>query len=316
MDDLIGAFNTPPRPSTSSGSPINPLHKLQTSHRRTHSQQPSPSATTFDDLLGLSPIPGVPAPRALTNLQRPRLPQHRPSSYQGPLRPSPLLTPITPANLVDDSSSDDDFGDFISTPDAFSVPAKPNKLRKYPPAQPPAQRDEFPPVAALLAAFPTLFNLPERCLLARLKGLPFELRQRVLADPKTKTFLRGICELGRVAARIIAGRKRWAKVALGSHDAAKEEREVKETLRLWAELVPRLRAALGGAVPEVDEGFKVSARGQGEVCRLCKLTRTEIMLSLREETSAPGWWDGSWGGHGGCRGFWDRHGAEVRSRRY
>lgn len=179
----------------------------------------------------------------------------------------------------------------------------------------------MPPVAVLLTAFPPLFLLPQTCLLNKLTPLPFPLRQRVLADVKTKVFLEGVCELGRVAGRIIAGRKRRKAVlrnrnggmALGGNagwEQQKEEREVKETCRLWADGAGRLKAAMGKGVPEImDEG----ARGGSAVggCRLCVLGEAEVVHSLRERTEGSGWWDTAWGGHAGCRGFWEKHGQSL-----
>ena len=190
---------------------------------------------------------------------------------------------------------------------------------------PPPPPEQFPPVAALLQTLSPLFLLPQEMLLDKLKGLPFPLRQQVLSHPKTRQFLKGVCEFGRVAGRIIAGRKRRARVGgggggggagrmklgSGEPEAQKEEREVKEASRIWKEGIGRLKAATSGVVPEIDEEWKGVWRG-GQTCKLCKLGKGEIVPALKEQREKAGWWDERWGGHGSCRGFWERHGREVR----
>lgn len=106
-------------------------------------------------------------------------------------------------------------------------------------------------------------------------------------------------------------------MALGGNtgwEQQKEEREVKETCRLWADGAGRLKAAMGKGVPEImDEG----ARGGSAVggCRLCVLGEAEVVHSLREKAEGSGWWDTAWGGHAGCRGFWEQHGQSLGGMR-
>jgi len=135
-----------------------------------------------------------------------------------------------------------------------------------------------------------------------------------------------VCEFGRVAGRIIAGRKRRARLAggggaggvklgIGGPEAQKEEREVKETCRIWKEGTGRLKAAIAGAVPEIDEEWKGVSKG-GQTCKLCKLGKGEIVPALKEQREKARWWDEHWGGHGSCRGFWERHEGQVRKEGY
>lgn len=181
--------------------------------------------------------------------------------------------------------------------------------------------DNFPSVSLLLSAFPPLFGLPQTHLLNKLKGVPYPVRKRILADAQTKEFLEGICELGRVAGRIMSGRKRRIKRTIPGAEGGKtahwelqkEEREVKECTRTWNEEAGRLRAALGKAVPELnDQPWR--GGGPGKRCRLCCLGKEEVLGILREQTDRLGWWDGDWGGHGGCRGFWERHAKSFKIR--
>lgn len=192
------------------------------------------------------------------------------------------------------------------------------------------QEEEFPPVANILQCLSNLFLLPHTHLLDPLKGLPFPLRQRVLADPKTKEFLLGVCEFGRVAGRVVAGRRRRARpggkrnggmklggaggVSKANMDAQKEEREVKEICRVWKEGSGRLKAAMGTAVPEMDEVWKGATlrNPTAQTCRLCALARTDVVPSLREDTDRLFWWIEDWGGHGSCRAFWEKHEKEIK----
>ncbi|KAI5804339.1 hypothetical protein EDC01DRAFT_643024 [Geopyxis carbonaria] len=241
---------------------------------------------------------------------------------------------------------DEDFGDFITSPvtsppsytaprpekrlitlsDSFSESPAPSSRRR--PLRPTI--DEFPPVVILLSKFPSLFLLPEIYLLDRLKGLSFALRQRVLSDSTTRDFLQSICELGRVAGRIIAGRCRRRSIGApkgsggmkvgiiksnSSFEAQKEEREVKEICRLWKEGCGRLRAAIGEAVPVLYEDQKL-APTSNPTCRLCKLSQDEVLSSLKEPQDKPKWWNSTWGGHGSCKGFWDAHGEEIKMQKY
>ena len=241
---------------------------------------------------------------------------------------------------------------------------------KPPPSPPP---ETFPPVSALLQTITPLFLLAQKHLLDELRGLPFPLRQRILAHARTREFLEGVCEIGRVAGRIIAGRRRrrrwlaleagaragtepvggagagararagarvgaWAgpgagagpepgagpgtgrgnsggggmRLSGGGSEMQREDREVKEALRTWKEGIGRLKAAMGEAVPELDEAVLKDGGGGGASgqpqCKLCRLRCGELVPGLREKTERARWWDQGWGGHRSCRRFWERHG--------
>jgi hypothetical protein len=230
-----------------------------------------------------APPPRAPPPtsRAPPPISRPR--QARPQSYHSPLSQS-----------TNNAQS-------ISLTTLSVAPKLPG-----PQPQPP-----FPPVSLLLQTLTPLFLLPSTHLLDNLKGLPFPLRQRVLSHPRTKSFLEAICELGRVGGRIIAGRKRRARratmvVGRSNLEQQKEEREVKEAVRIWKEGMGRLKAAMGQEVPEIIEEFRGVYRG-AEVCRLCKLGRGEVVPGLKETVQR---WSEGWG-HRGCKAFWEKHGKDV-----
>jgi len=312
---LFGLFG--PNTTTHPQTPTVPIQQQSWPEEPGHSLldlKPSPVAADADDDFGdfvTSPTT-TPEPQ-MASMYRPR-----PRSQSD--QPPPLFAPQRPARTSAPSAP----SQFRSPPRAargvsllhFNTPPKP-----LPP--PPEQ---FPPVATLLQALSPLFLLPQEKLLDELRGLPFPLRQRVLSHPKTRRFLEGVCEFGRVAGRIIAGRKRRVRLAggggaggvklgIGGPEAQKEEREVKETCRIWKEGTGRLKAAIAGAVPEIDEEWKGVSKG-GQTCKLCKLGKGEIVAALKEQREKAGWWDEHWGGHGSCRGFWERHEGQVRKGGY
>ncbi|RPA89108.1 hypothetical protein L873DRAFT_1832084 [Choiromyces venosus 120613-1] len=256
--------------------------------------------------------------------------------------PPPPPTPPKPKYIRSRKVSDaDPFGDFVASPSTTSPPrlsfGSPPRMPSIPlkafasiPAPSPYRRPTKPveilPVAVLLRAFPPLFLLPQEQLLDKMKDLSFPLRQRVLSHHKTKEFLEAICEVGRVAGRIVAGRKRRAKSTLpgkagggmklangtgATWQQKKEDREVKEICRLWKEGSGRLKAAMGAGIPEFeDEPFKGPGRQE---CKLCRLGKDELLPGLKEKTERLGWWDREWGGHAGCKGFWENHGKGLVS---
>jgi len=256
--------------------------------------------------------------------------------------PPPPPTPPKPKYVRSRKVSDaDPFGDFVASPSTTSPPrlsfGSPPRVPSIPlrsfasipapsPYRRPAKPIEIPPVAVLLSAFPPLFLLPQEQLLGKMKDLSFPLRQRVLSHHKTKEFLEGVCEIGRVSGRIVAGRKRRTKSALpgkagggmklaggagATWQQRKEDREVKEICRLWKEGSGRLKAAMGTGIPEFeDEPLKGPGRRE---CKLCRLGKDELLPGLKEKTERLGWWDGEWGGHAGCKGFWEKHGKGLVS---
>lgn len=245
----------------------------------------------------------------------------RRSSRTPGLRPVGVQINMTPSIMDDD---DDEFGDFISTPTATPPPSSSRanpKLLPNPPRAPVVPETlPVPPVALLLTLFPPLFSLPSTALMNRLTPLSFAVRQRALATPEVRRFLAAVSEMGRVCGRIIAGRQRRRKRAIGrggstQHEVQQEEREVKEVIRLWQENSGRLKAAMKEAVPELpEEAWRGPGTG-GVRCRLCGLEESELIPGLKENRANPRWWDWGWGGHGTCKAFWERHGKELRGKK-
>ncbi|KAI5853350.1 hypothetical protein BZA05DRAFT_395732 [Tricharina praecox] len=287
---------------------------------------PPPIAPDVDDDFGdfvTSPITTPEPQKAFGYRPPPRSQSAQPPPPAAPASPSiphqPARTSLPPAPAP---------AQFRTSPAPAAHGISLHRFATPPKPLPPPPPEQFPPVAALLQTLSPLFLLPQEKLLDSLKGLPFPLRQRVLSHPKTRQFLEGVCEFGRVAGRIIAGRKRRARVggggagaggmklgAGGGPEVQKEEREVKEACRIWKEGTGRLKAATAGAVPEIDEEWKGVWRG-GQACKLCKLGKGELVPALKEQKDKAGWWDERWGGHASCRGFWERYGGEVRRGGY
>src|SRR5690606_12774324 len=62
----------------------------------------------------------------------------------------------------------------------------------------------IPDAFTLLVAFPPLFSLPQTLLIAKLSGLSYPLRRRILSHEKTQQFLSAFLEIVRVCGRIVA----------------------------------------------------------------------------------------------------------------
>jgi hypothetical protein len=280
----------------------------------------TPSRTPEPQAFFASPPRPTPPPPTSRHTMETLVVSSRPAPSRVPEPPAFQFLPRTSTSLP-------------AVPPPTNISLKAFALSPKPPQPPPPE--QFPPVAVLLQTIIPLFSLPQNHLLDQLKGLPFPLRQRVLAHPKTKEFLEGVCEVGRVAGRIIAGRRRqtWSsanlppagkaggrggmKLGAGTNlQVQREDREVKEAMRIWKEGIGRLKAAMGEVVPDLEEWKVGQGRGSGKVCKLCKLGMGELVPGLREKTERPNWWNHGWGGHGSCRSFWEKHGKEIKTVRY
>ncbi|KAI9740643.1 MAG: hypothetical protein M1818_004607 [Claussenomyces sp. TS43310] len=209
----------------------------------------------------------------------------------------------------------------------------------------------IPPPSVLLTLFPQLFNLPQSSLFKAVANQPFALKNRVLSDPSTIDFLRAYILLATVAARLIAGRKlRWKRdkhlsqamkigpaaaggkggmklTGVDKAEAAREDREASEVVRIWKEQVGRLRSTVATAnssihdhskhltVPEINEvmPLKTATVAEGaltapKACVLCGLRRDERIIKVDGyvEDSFGEWWVEHWG-HRSCRNFWHEH---------
>jgi hypothetical protein len=155
-----------------------------------------------------------------------------------------------------------------------------------------------PPPAVILTLFPPLFADAQEKLFKPMAAQTLPMRNKVLAEPATITYLQGYMMLASVAAHIIAGRKlRWKRdqhlsqgmrigpassratsgMKLSSIDKSenmKEEREASDVVRVWKDQVGRLRHVVSAAnqiragsldaVPDIQETMPVKVLKQGE----------------------------------------------------
>ncbi|TVY27805.1 hypothetical protein LHYA1_G003798 [Lachnellula hyalina] len=294
-----------------------------------------------------------------------------------PITAWPSFAPPAPEIYRDspvlDNQPDDDWGDFADLPP--ETPAKPTAKpasgieadawawdaadQVTPPEIPtttstaPPPPSNIPPPSVLLTLFPPLFDLPRTTLFTTLSTQPFPLKNRILSDPSTLTFLRAYLLLATVAAHIIAGRKqRWKRDTLLSQamkigpsggkggmklagvdkaEVVREEREAADVVRMWREQIGRLRSAVAVAnssmrdggphldIPEISENMAVRVQERGmtapKQCVVCGLKREERVakVDVGVEDSFGEWWVEHWG-HRACRNFWLEHEAKLRHR--
>ncbi|OAA58570.1 serine/threonine-protein kinase ppk6 [Niveomyces insectorum RCEF 264] len=152
---------------------------------------------------------------------------------------------------------------------AAVVKATTTKAKPIPDNAPPPTN--VPPPSILLSVFPELIALPDEALFKPTAGQPAEIRNKILEDPKTITFLRNYLQLVVVAARVVAGRKqRWHRdrflmqsmsisaagsskgggmklAGLDKAQGQREDREAADVVAAWARLVGKLRSAVATA---------------------------------------------------------------------
>jgi hypothetical protein len=165
-----------------------------------------------------------------------------------------------------------------------------------------------PPPAIILALFPALLDLADSALLKPFANQPPPLKDRVLADPKTTTFLRSYLVLATVAARVIAGRKqRWHRdkllaqsmsisaaggkggmklAGIDRTQAAREDREAADVLDVWARRVGRLRGVVAAANTALGGREKEREKGK-EGMRVPELSGTMAVQTLKGADTAP-----------------------------
>lgn len=127
-----------------------------------------------------------------------------------------------------------------------------------------------PPPGILLSVFPSLFADAQEKLFKHMASQTLPMRNKLMAEPATITYLQGYLVLANVAAHIIAGRKlRWKRdqhlsqgmrigpassratsgmklTGIDKGENMKEEREVSDVVRLWKEQIGRLRHVVSG----------------------------------------------------------------------
>ncbi|KAF1833449.1 hypothetical protein BDW02DRAFT_589655 [Decorospora gaudefroyi] len=290
-----------PQPATSSSALVDLLGDMSVS-------QPQPSNTSWEKKAA-----------AIQPLRNPATANKGVSAGFGtifkPKRPSP-----TPAVAV---QKDDDGWDKFDDWEA-SIPTKisNNALKEHkstkaissaqssampPPILSPATDDaqpgelpptNIPPPGVLLSSFPSLFAEAQEKLFKPMAAQPLPMRNKLMAEPTTITYLQGYLVLANVAAHIIAGRKlRWKRdqhlsqgmrigpassratsgmklTGIDKGENLKEEREVADVVRQWKEQVGRLRHVVSGVNqikagtldrgPDLQEAMPVKTLKQGE----------------------------------------------------
>ncbi|KXL44123.1 hypothetical protein M433DRAFT_144589 [Acidomyces richmondensis BFW] len=216
----------------------------------------------------------------------------------------------------------------------------------------------IPPPAILLSIFPSLFASAHDVLFNPLSKLEVKQKQALLAHPATHMFLKGYITFAIVLGHVIAGRRlRWKRdrfltqgmrigpaavggkggmklAGLDKGEAAKEDREVLDTVTMWKDQVGRLRSAVSAAgsgvgavklpqVPDIAEQMPVRSLKATEggitapyPCALCGLKREERVakVDVGVEDSFGEWWVEGMSMHLMCRNFWEEHKGKLRSR--
>jgi hypothetical protein len=228
-------------------------------------------------------------------------------------QPSPI-SPSLPIPKQEDSwDSFDDWEATIPTKPQVKSAVKPKELSlpkastSKPSISSPAfddvQRGELPPTnvpppGVLLTLFPPLFEEAQNKLFKPMAAQPLPMRNKLLAESGTITFLESYLVLASVAARIIAGRKlRWKRdvhlsqgmrigpassratsgmklTGIDKSENMKEERETSDVVRVWKDQVGRLRHVVAaanqiktgtlGAIPDIQETMPVRTLKQSE----------------------------------------------------
>ncbi|TKA23834.1 hypothetical protein B0A50_06969 [Salinomyces thailandicus] len=315
------------------------------------------------DLLGLDDSP---AP----------LPAFQPNKQSRPDPKASVRPPVTTSEVakVEDDAWDDFEETSTSTPRPSLPPNAPKPTNQpatpYPPATPPKPSNpsllpptNIPPPAILLSIIPTILAAAEQALFTPLSRLDPKQKHNLLSHPATHAFLTNHLTTSQALAHIIAGRKqRWKRdqflaqsmrigpaaagpggrktgmklTGVDKSEAAKEEREVLEAVRLWRSQAGKLRSAVSGAaagagpqgkklgtVPEIAEVMHVRALKAGEggliaaqACGLCGLKREERVVKVDEvvEDSFGEWWVQGVGMHLVCLRFWEEYKGRLRSR--
>ncbi|KAF1996553.1 hypothetical protein P154DRAFT_443193 [Amniculicola lignicola CBS 123094] len=155
-----------------------------------------------------------------------------------------------------------------------------------------------PPPGVLLSLFPPIFADAQEKLFKPMAAQPLPMRNKLLAESGTITYLQGYLMLSSVIARVIAGRKlRWKRdvhlsqgmrigpassratsgmklTGIDKSENMKEEREVSDAVRAWKDQVGRLRHVVSAAnqikagslptVPDIQETMPIKTLKQGE----------------------------------------------------
>ncbi len=293
---------------------------------------PVPRSSAIDDLLGdlneSQPKPAVPLSKNGTSLGQPKS-NISPTKESLPIGLNVLSSTQKPPNkapVVAKQKEDDawdEFDDWEATIPT-KTPAKPsaklsskpgaikadiaNKVSVTPapilsPTTEDPQPEELPPTnvpppGVLLSLFPSFFAEAQEKLFKPMAAQPPPMRNKLMAEQATITYLQGYLILVGVAAHIIAGRKlRWKRdqhlsqgmrigpassratsgmklTGIDKGENMKEEREVSDVVRAWKEHIGRLRHVVSGVnqikagtlgpVPDLQETMPVKTLKQSE----------------------------------------------------
>lgn len=371
LDDFFGSLTIKTQPSKKPPSPTRISPNLTT-------PLPYPQAPKSPSFQERNPFPKVGlATQQAKQVIKPKL-EDKPKSAS-PLTAWPsydnkppeaaayLDSPAVPA-VIEDMA--DDWGDFSDLPAGSPaiVSTKPtsetaadawawdtvDKVSEPTPVEtnlPPPTN--IPPPSILLAFFPQLFDLPHSSLFKAVANQPFSLKNRIMSDPSTITFLRAYLLIATVAAHVLAGRKfRWKRdthlsqgMSIGpaggkggmklsgvdKAEIAREDREAAETIRVWKEQLGRLRSAVAVAntslkdssehlvIPEIGGSMHIKSEEGAlkapKACVICGLKREERVarVDMGVEDSFGEWWIEFWG-HRLCRNFWQEYKGRLKSR--
>jgi hypothetical protein len=235
-------------------------------------------------------------------------------AFRGTAKPKQPTTTTTPKGQANEDSWDtfDDWEASIPaktpanssskrTTKAANSPAAPAPLL-HPTTDDPQQGElpptNVPPPGVLLSLFPSLFSDAQEKLFKPMAAQTLPMRNKLMAEPTTITYLQGYLMLANVAAHIIAGRKlRWKRdqhlsqgmrigpassratsgmklTGIDKGENLKEEREAADVVRIWKDQIGRLRHVVSGAnqikagtlgvVPDLQETMPVKALKQSE----------------------------------------------------
>lgn len=272
-------------------------------------------------------------------------------------RPNNLLALMKDKEAWDDfveSNAPAHYVDNVEPSDGHNASSLDQRVRAEPSPDelPPTN---IPPPSTILSLFPPLLSSAQEKLFHPLSSQPHNLKNRVFSDPSSIEFLRGYLALATVVARVIAGRKlRWKRdthlsqsmkisaapasgrssgmklAGLDKAEAAKEDGEVVDVVRVWKEQVGKLRSAVAtaqgvesGTVPDIQETMAVRAAKEMEgavlsrkPCGLCGLRREERLVKGEGEVlDAFGeWWIERVGMHRTCWNLWTEHRSELTQR--
>ncbi|KAK0124545.1 hypothetical protein ONS95_009493 [Cadophora gregata] len=331
LTNMFGATSLKDKPSK---RPANLLSSGLTAGGLPYPQ--APKSPSFQERNPFGDLAPVLATKQLSNVKK----GSRPNSAS-PVTAWPNFAPPQPDPYEDSPAPDnaeDDWGDFADNLDA-PVPAviSPRPTTGIEAdawawdnadgvlSSPPAEVNEAPPTnipppSIILTLFPPLFDLPQSTLFKAVADQPFSLKNRIISDPSTISFLRAYLLIATVAARIIAGRKlRWKRDTLLSQamkigpaaaggkggmkltgvdksEVVREDREAADVVRVWKEQLGRLKSAVAVAntslkdtathlaIPEISETMHVKTQEGGlsapKQCLICGLKREERIAKV------------------------------------